>query len=133
VQFSHDPDALEQYFRQMTPDTGPIDIDVNSDAVAALCNKIGPAILVTHSHSGGMGWRTAIKSQSVRAVVSYGPGSNFVFPEGEVPPPMQSSGGPLEAISIPLSDFMKLTKIPTVIYYGDYIPEEPSANPGQDQ
>jgi hypothetical protein len=133
VQFSHDSEALEQYFRQMTPDTGPIDIDATSDVVVALFDKIGPAILVTHSHSGGMGWRTAIKSQSVRAVVSYEPGSNFVFPEGEVPPPMQSSGGPLEAVGIPLSDFMKLTRIPIVIYYGDYIPEQPSANPGQDQ
>jgi hypothetical protein len=28
---------------------------------------------------------------------------------------------------------MKLTKIPIVIYYGDNIPEQPSANPGQDQ
>jgi hypothetical protein len=27
---------------------------------------------------------------------------------------------------------MKLTKIPIVIYYGDYIPEKPLANPGQD-
>jgi hypothetical protein len=133
VQFSHHPDALEQYFRQMTPDTGPIDIDVNSDAVAALFKKIGPGILVTHSHSGGMGWRTAIKSTNVRAVVSYEPGSGYIFPAGEVPSPMHSSGGTLEAIGVPLSDFMKLTKIPIVIYYGDYIPEQPSTNPGQDQ
>ena len=132
VQFSRDPKALEQYFRQMTPDTGPIDIDVNSNAVAALFEKIGPGILVTHSHSGGMGWRTVMKSPNIRAVVSYEPGSNFVFPEGEVPPPKPSSGGTLEAVGIPLSDFMKLTKIPIVIYYGDYIPEKPSANPGQD-
>ena len=97
VQFSRDPEALNQYFRQMTPDTGPIDIDVTSDAVAALFGKIGPGILVTHSHSGGMGWRTAIKSQNVRAIVAYEPGSNFVFPNGEVPPPMPSSAGPLEA------------------------------------
>jgi hypothetical protein len=133
VQFSHNPEALEQYFRQMTPDTGPIDIDVNSDAVAALFKKIGPGILVTHSHSGGMGWRTVIKSTDVRAVVSYEPGSGFIFPEGEMPPPMNSSGGTLEPASVPLSDFMKLTKIPIVIYYGDYIPEQPSTNPGQDQ
>ena len=133
VQFSRDPEALNQYFRQMTPDTGPIDINVTSDAVAALFKKNGPGILVTHSHSGGMGWRTAIKSQNVRAIVSYEPGSNFVFPEGEVPPPMPSSSGPLEAVGVPLSDFMKLTKIPIIIYYGDYIPSQPSANPGQDQ
>jgi hypothetical protein len=53
----------------MTPDTGPIDIEVNSDAVAALFDKTGPGILVTHSHSGGMGWRTVIKNQNVRAVM----------------------------------------------------------------
>jgi hypothetical protein len=133
VQFSHDSEALNQYFRQMTPDTGPIDIDITSDAVAALFDKIGAGILVTHSHSGGMGWRTAIKSQNVRAVIAYEPGSNFVFPEGEVPPPMQSSGGLLEAVGLPLSDFMKLTKIPIVIYYGDNIPEKPVENPGEDQ
>jgi hypothetical protein len=132
VQFSHDSEALEQYFRQMTPDTGPIDINVNSDAVAALFNKIGPGILVTHSHSGGMGWQTVIKSQNISAIASYEPGCNFVFPEGEVPPPKPSSGGTLEAVGIPLSDFMKLTKIPIVIYYGDYIPEKPLENPGQD-
>ncbi len=133
VQFSRNPEALEQYFRQMTPDTGPIDINVNSDAVAALFNKIGHGILVTHSHSGGMGWQTVIRSQNVRAVISYEPGSNFVFPEGEVPPAKHSSGGTLEAVGIPLPDFMKLTKIPIIIYYGDYIPEQPSGNPGQDQ
>ena len=35
--------------------------------------------------------------------------------------------------TIPLAEFMELTRIPIVIYYGDNIPEEPSANPGQDQ
>ena len=101
-------------------------------AVAALFDKIGPAILVTHSHSGGFGWRTAIKNQNVHAIVSYEPGSGFVFPEGEVPAPIQSSGGPLAAVGIPLAEFMLLTRIPIVIYYGDFIPKEPTTNPGQD-
>jgi hypothetical protein len=100
--------------------------------VAALFDKIGPGILVTHSHSGGLGWRTAIKSRNVRAIATYEPGSNFVFPSGEVPPPMPSSAGPLEAVGAPLSEFDLLTKIPIVIYYGDNIPETPSANPEQD-
>lgn len=133
VQFSQEPETLNQYFRQMTPDTGPIDIDVNTDAVASLFNKIGPGILVTHSHSGGMGWAAVFKSEKIRAVVSYEPGSNFIFPEGEVPPTKQSSGGSLSALSVPLSDFKKLTQIPIVIYYGDNIPEKPMDNPGQDQ
>jgi len=132
VQFSRDPEALNQYFRSMTPDTGPIDIEANTSAVSALFDKIGPGILVTHSHSGGFGWRTAIKNRNVRAIVSYEPGSGFVFPEGEVPAPIQSSGGPLAAVGVPLAEFMTLTKIPIVIYYGDFIPKEPIANPGQD-
>jgi len=132
VQFSKDTLALNQYFRQMVPNVGPIDINVNVDAVSALFDKIGNGILVTHSHSGGMGWKTAIKNQKIKAIVAYEPGSGFLFPEGEVPAPMQSSGGTLEAVAVSMADFMQLTKIPIIIYYGDFIPNEPSTNPGQD-
>ena len=132
VQFSRSPEALDQYFRAMTPDTGPIDTKVTSDAVSALFDKIGAGILVTHSHSGGMGWLAAMKNPRIRAIVSYEPGSFFVFPEGEVPTAMPSAAGPLEGASIPLAEFMKLTRIPIVIYYGDFILKEPVVNPGQD-
>jgi hypothetical protein len=132
VQFPKNKESLEQYFRQMVPNVGPIDINVNTDAVSALFSKIGPAILVTHSHSGGMGWITAIKNQNVKAIVSYEPGSGFVFPEGEVPPPITMAGGSLPAVGVPLADFLKLTRIPIVLYYGDFIPEQPVENPGQD-
>ncbi len=77
----------------MTPDVGPYDPDVISDACTALFNKIGPAIFVTHSQGGGLGWLTAVKSGNVRAIVSYEPGSGFLFPEGEVPEALPSSGG----------------------------------------
>jgi hypothetical protein len=132
VQFARDPETLNQYFRQMVPNIGPIDINVNADAVSALFEKIGPAILVTHSHSGGMGWLTAIKNQNVKAIVSYEPGSGFLFAEGEIPGPIPMAGGALPASGVPLSDFMKLTRIPVIIYYGDFIPEKPMDNPGQD-
>jgi hypothetical protein len=132
VQFARDSATLNQYFRQMVPNIGPIDMNVNTDAVSELFSKIGPAILVTHSHSGGMGWVTAVKNQNVKAIVSYEPGSGFIFPEGEVPPPISMAGGTLVAISVPLTDFIKLTKIPIIIYYGDNIPNKPIANPAQD-
>lgn len=132
VQFSRDPQALEQYFRQMTPNTGPFDVEVVSNATAALFQKIGPGVLVTHSQAGGPGWVTAIQSRAVRAIVSYEPGSGFVFPKGEVPAAMESAAGPLTAEGVPLADFMQLTNIPIVIFYGDNIPENPSVNPGQD-
>ena len=132
VQFSKDPEALNQYFRQMTSNIGPIDMNVNTDAVSALFDKIGDGILVSHSHSGGMGWATAIKNQNIKAIVSYEPGSGFLFPEGEVPEPIPMAGGIMPGFGVPMSDFMKLTEIPIVIYYGDFIPEEPMDNPGQD-
>lgn len=132
VQFSRDPEALNQFFRSMTPNTGPFDTKVLSEAVSALFSKIGQAVLVTHSQSGGLGWLTAIKNPNVRGIVAYEPGSNFIFPEGEVPPPMPSSAGALEAVGVPLAQFIKLTKIPIVMYYGDNIPEKPTSYPGQD-
>jgi len=132
VQFSKDQEVLNQYFRSMVPNVGPIDINVNVDAVSALANKIGPAILVTHSHSGGMGWLTAIKNSNVRAIVCYEPGSGFVFSQGEVPAPIESSAGPLQAAGVSKEDFLKLTKIPIIIYYGDNIPAKPDPNPGID-
>jgi hypothetical protein len=132
VQFARDSAALNQYFRQMVPNIGPVDINVNVEAVSALFDKIGDGILVTHSHSGGMGWRTAVKKPRVKAIVSYEPGSGFLFPEGEVPAPMPSAGGTLEAVGIPMADFQRLTTIPIIIYYGDFIPKEPGNAPGPD-
>ena len=132
VQFSKDPEALNQYFRQMTPNVGPYDPEVNSDAFAALFNKIGPAVFVTHSQGGGLGWLTAVKTGNVRAIVTYEPGSGFLFPEGEVPEALPSSGGTLTAIGVPRAEFLKLTKLPIIVFYGDFIPEKPSDNPGQD-
>jgi len=133
VQFSKDPEALNQYFRQMVLNIGPIDLEVNAKAVSALFDKIGEGILVTHSHSGGQGWMTAIKNTNIKAIVSYEPASNFLFPEGQVPETITYVGGSLRAVGVPMADFMKLTKIPIVIYYGDNIPSQPVENPGQEQ
>jgi pimeloyl-ACP methyl ester carboxylesterase len=132
VRFPRDPESLNQFFRQMTPDTGPLDRMVIADAIAALFNRIGPGVLVTHSQGGGIGWLTAIRSRNIRAIVSYEPGTWFTFPEGEVPQPMQSSGGTFEAAGVPLQDFLQLTRIPILLYYTDNIPEQPCPNPGQD-
>jgi pimeloyl-ACP methyl ester carboxylesterase len=132
VQFPRGPQALEQYFRSMTPDTAPFDAAVAIDATSALVDRIGPAILVTHSHSGGLGWTTVMNNPKVRAVVSFEPGSGFVFPEGEAPPTMPSAAGPLEPMVVPLERFKALTRVPIVVYYGDNIPEQPSNVPGLD-
>lgn len=133
VQFSRDPKVLDQYFRQITPNTGPFDVQVASDALAALFDKIGPAILVSHSQGGGVGWFTAMKSPNVRAIVSYEPGTNFPFPLAEVPEPIPSASGPFGAVGVDRELFMTLTKLPIVLVYGDYIPAAPTPYRGQDQ
>jgi len=132
VAFSKDPEALAQFFRQAVPNTGPYDVEVNTNAVSALFTKIGPGILVTHSQSGTLGWRTAVKSPNVRAIVAFEPGGDFVFPEGEAPT-LTFAGRPFTPPTIPVADFRQLTRMPIVIYYGDNIPDQPSANPGQEQ
>jgi hypothetical protein len=132
VQFSRDPKTLDQYFRSMTPNTGPFDMKVVSDGVAALFKKIGPGILFTHSQGGGPGWLTAIKSENVRAIVAFEPGSSFIFPQGEVPSPIPSAFDTVQGAAVPLSQFLALTRIPILVFYGDNIPDQPTDMPAQD-
>jgi len=133
VQFSKDPEALNQFFRQGVPNAGPYDAQVNIDAVSSLFNKIGSGILLTHSQSGGPGWLTAIQNDKVKAIVAFEPGGDFIFPEGETPEGIKLAGRTVTPPAVPMTEFMKLTKIPILIYYGDNIPVQPSENPGQEQ
>ncbi|CAK7255788.1 MULTISPECIES: alpha/beta hydrolase [unclassified Shinella] len=132
VQFDRKPETQDQFFRSVTPNTGPYDAGVISNAMAALFDRTGPGILFTHSQGGGPGWLTAIRSENVKAIVAFEPGSGFIFPEGELPEEMPSAAGTLKPEAVPLADFEKLTRIPIVIYYGDNFPTEPTAERGQD-
>jgi pimeloyl-ACP methyl ester carboxylesterase len=132
VQFDRKPETLNQFFRSVTPNTGPFDAGVISDAMAALFEKVGPGILFSHSQAGGPGWLTAIKSGKVKGIVALEPGSGFIFPTGELPPDMPSAAGTLKPEAVPLADFEKLTRIPIVIYYGDNFPTAPTPERGQD-
>lgn len=126
VQFDASEETLDEFMRSVTPNTGAFDPEVVSDGVSALVDRIGPSILITHSQAGGPGWLTAIKNPGVRAVISYEPGSGFVFPESDLPDPMSGAAGTLEPVAISDADFDKLTQIPILVYYGDNIPEEPT-------
>jgi hypothetical protein len=59
-------------------------------------------------------------------------GSNFIFPEGEVPAPMASAFDTLEGVPVPMPEFMALTRIPIIVFYGDNIPSQPMSLPAQD-
>lgn len=117
--------ALNQFFRQMTPDTGmdnaageqAIDTDVVAKAVAAAIDEIydrtgKKSILVTHSQGGGPGWETVRCTPHVAAIVAIEPGG---------------AAAPGSAAYKALAE----KKIPVTFYYGDYIgkdlPDIPAA------
>lgn len=117
VQFPKDSVSLDRFYRMMTPNTGIVDEATIVNAMSAVFDKTGDGILFTHSAGGAPGWRTAIKNPHVKAIVAIEPGG-FTFPEGETPAGNRGGKG------VPLDEFLKLTKIPVVVYYGDYIPKE---------
>ena len=132
VQFDRSPETLNQFLRAMTPNTGPYDMNVVSDGVSAVFDRIGPGILFTHSQGGGPGWLTAIKNAKVKAIVAFEPGSSFVFPQGEVPAPIPSAFDTVQGEAVPLARFMALTRIPILVLYGDNIPAQRMDLPAQD-
>ena len=136
VQFPQDADALDQYFRQVTPDTGTPGggatggdegAAVATAAVAALFDAIGPAVLITHSASGILGWQTALRSRNVRAIIAYEP-TVFLMPAGESPPPP----GYAPAVPVPPAEFDRLNGIPIQIVFGDNIATDPAGIFGVD-
>ena len=72
-----------------------------------------------------------MQSPQVKAVISYEPGG-FVFPEGEVPERIDGLTGGVAGTPVPMEQFKRLTEIPIVLYFGDYIPETPSENLGDE-
>lgn len=129
VQFPRDKESLENFFRQMTPNTGPFDANLITSGMVGLFDKIGSGILVTHSQGGLPGWFTGVKSDHVKAIVSYEPGT-YLFPEGELPEPITGRTGVLAGVEVPMEDFKKLTRIPIVLYFGDNIGKEVTSDLG---
>lgn len=126
VQFSRDTEALDQFFRQMTPTLGTADFEVYSDAYAALFERIGPAILVTHSQGGPVGWRALLKTRNIKGIVSYEPGGGIPFPEGQIHEEgnILTLSNKTKGIEVPEDVFMEYTKLPIAIYFGDNLPAD---------
>lgn len=113
-QFPNSDQSVDQFFRQMTPDTG-MSSDMGSDfdnetvakAVAASIDEVFTrtgknSILVTHSQGSGPGWTAARYTQHIAAIVAIEPGGA---------PDAQSE------------DYQAVLaqKIPVTFYFGDYI------------
>ncbi|SFK16836.1 Alpha/beta hydrolase family protein [Succinivibrio dextrinosolvens] len=136
AQFPEGEKYYQAFQQSWTIGSGPLDNDLNAEVLSELVKqqKDG-AILVTHSMGGTIGWRTAIRTDKVKAIIAYEPGGTpFIFPENDMPKITEAKFKALSAtaMGVPMDDFMKLTKIPVVLYYGDYI-KVGSDNVGEDK
>ena len=132
VKFSRDEKAMDEFYRWQTPDNGvivdriPDNTEYMAETAAKLFKKPGDAILLTHSASGTLGWNARLKSDKVKAIVAYEPGT-YVYPEGEnipdLPSKIELAYNISKPVYIPAEEFKKLTEIPILIVYGDNIYE----------
>jgi pimeloyl-ACP methyl ester carboxylesterase len=136
VQFPRDPASIDQFFGQAVPNSGAEPFpsaehrEFMANAVAGLLQRTGPAILLTHSHSGQYGWVTAMKAPgAVRAIVAYEPGE-FAFPLNEIPAEIPTDNPLLASFMAPQlvapAEFLELTRFPILVVYGDNISTQPS-------
>lgn len=135
VKLPHDGYTIDQFMRQQTCDTGELpQTDEHrrfmGNTMKALLEKTGPAILLTHSHSGQFGWETGILApELVKAIVAYEPGQH-VFPEGDNAEKIFTTNPDvaknLALQIVPDAEFDNLTKMPILLIYGDNIRKEPS-------
>ncbi|CAK7058399.1 MAG: hypothetical protein DELT_01312 [Desulfovibrio sp.] len=81
--------------------------------------------------SGQYDWETAMTAPDlIKGVVAYEPGA-VIFPAGETLADIPGTHPALiEAYrprTVPLEEFKKLTRMPILIIYGDYVPQDPYA------
>ena len=113
-QFPDDEYSIDQFFRQMTPDTGmksdrglDFDKEVVAKALAANVDEVykrtgKKSILISHSQGGSPGWLAPVYTKNIKAIVAIEP------------------GGPAAENSIEYKELLA-QKIPIAFYFGDYI------------
>ncbi len=90
--------AFDQFFASQVEDIADIGVieTLNRDAGVALLDRIGPAILLTHSQSGPFGWALAdARPRLVRAVLAIEPNGPPFYDNVTVGPPEWFENGPL--------------------------------------
>jgi hypothetical protein len=88
---------------------------LEAETAAQAIDRIGPSVLVTNSAGGWRGMLAALRSDNVKGIVAYETAA-FVFPEGEGPQEAEGGFGPTH---VPLAEFMRLTRIPIQLVWGD--------------
>ena len=102
-QFPEGEEAQDQFFRQMTPNTGNFDQALDAAALGAVMEDVyemtgSKAVFVTHSQGGAVGWDVPV--ENISAIIAIEPG-------GTPEPGSEQYQKLLEA------------EIPITIYFGD--------------
>lgn len=132
VAHSNDPVVMDQYFRnQYVEFNAPNNIEIESTALAVLLEELYKqhgkgAILHTHSSSHSRSLLVPRKTNTLAGHIGWEPSFPPVFPIGELPPPIPRADGVAvpAGTEIPMAEFMKLTKHPILLIWGDYIAKE---------
>lgn len=108
-QFPEGEEAQNQFFRQMTPNTGSLDMAVAAEAIDEVMQDVydmtgKKSIYVTHSQGGAIGWE--VDPTNVAAIVAIEPGGTPAIDSEQY------------------NKFLE-ADIPIVIYFGDYIDNGP--------
>jgi hypothetical protein len=119
VQFpKDDPEAWNQAMRARYQEFDSVEnAQLESDAAAALADRIGPTVALTNSAGGLRALLTALKSDNIKGIVAY-ENVGWVYPQGEAPDVPQGPFGPVE---VPLEEFRKLTRLPIQVVWGDNV------------
>ena len=89
---------FDQFFASQVTGIQANAVQLNRDAILALLGKIGPAIVVTHSQSGPIGWPVAdARPDLVKALISIEPSGPPFFGVDYVPAPEWFKDGPATA------------------------------------
>ena len=109
-QFPAGDEALNQFLRQMTPNTGNYDVEIFGHALSAVLSDVRKitgkkAVYLTHSQGGRVGWAT--DTENIAAIVAIEPGF---------------------APEVGSDNYKKFVaaKIPMIFYFGDYIENGPN-------
>ena len=95
--------AFDDYMRQLVPRWLPHN-PLLTNGLEQVMQRVGSAVLVTHSQSGPFGWEVARRRpELVKGIVAIEPSS----------------------ATIPVADMPKLKGIPVLIVWGDFVPSSP--------
>lgn len=106
-QFPEGDEAQNQFFRQMTPNTGAYDEKLFGESLSAVLSDVKEmtgkkSVYITHSQGGRVGWQT--EAENIAAIIAVEPGGTPVVGSEEY------------------KKFLD-AKVPMLVIFGDYIGE----------